>query len=116
VQMQVICGNGWSHISDFALLEIVISIFTFFAKVSPTSLELSFSFFSLELFMPLSSQMRFFLFSSLILAPFFFLRILLARERHFLLGIFLENHLISRIKVEARNEKGYIYGSLWNAW
>jgi hypothetical protein len=55
--------------------------------------------------------MRFFLFCSLILAPFFFSlsffsRILLAKERHFLLGIFLENHLIGRIKVETRKEKG----------
>jgi hypothetical protein len=113
VQMHVMCGYGESHISDFALLEIVISIFTFFAKVSPTSLELS-SSFVLELFMPLSWQMRVFLFYSLILAPFIFslssfllfLWILLARGRYFLLGIFLENHLIGRIKVETRFEKG----------
>jgi hypothetical protein len=73
----------------------VIPIFIFFAKVSPTSLELSSSFFGAFHALVLADEF----FPLLLFDPcsflfLFFLKIILAGETHFLLGIFLENHLI----------------------
>jgi hypothetical protein len=88
--------------------------FHFFLKVSPASLAIFILFFFMELFMPLSWRMIFFFafdpcsFSSFFSGSFFCGgEILLAR-------ICLRESLDDRIKVETRNEKGCIFGSLWN--
>jgi hypothetical protein len=58
--------------------------------------------------------MRFYLFCFSILTPHF-LRILLLLGRDSTHWNFLENHLVNRIKVGTRNDKGLIW-SLWNDW
>jgi hypothetical protein len=66
--------------------------------------------------------MRFHLFCFSILAPFSFsFFFFFPEDPSFCCGeiplikIFYENHLINRIKVGTRNDKGLIW-SLWNAW
>jgi hypothetical protein len=70
--------------------------------------------------------MRFHLFYFSILAPFFLFVSFFFLSLFFLgsffcwgdiplIGIFWENHLVNRIKVGTRNNKGLIW-SLWNAW
>jgi hypothetical protein len=66
-------------------------------------------------------QMGFHLFCFSILAHFYFLFLLFFKDPSIcwgeipLIGIFCENHLVNRIKVGTRNDKGLIW-SLWNAW
>jgi hypothetical protein len=103
--------------------------FLSFGRISPSSLQILSSFFSflllnhgtssyevspLLLFNPCPS---FFLFLFLFLSFFFslfFLRILLLLGRDSTHWNFLENHMVNRIKVGTRNDKGLIW-SLWNA-